>query len=316
MKRVTFIVGVFPVASETYIISQVAGLLKRGIEVEIFSFGIGNPTYVAKDYESNSMLSRTVYLDFPLHWPKRALKALRSAIQLLRYRPMALLRALNIFKYGANAYSLKLLCWAGPLVNMSTDVVHCHFGTTADWFRILRDILGFDQPWVTSFYGADVSRIPQQKGKDAYYKLIRTCPKFLVMSEDMKKRVMDLGFPADKILVHPVGINTENYLFRERTNHSGPIQLVSVARLVEKKGIDDLIRAIAVVRQKISREFKCTIIGDGPLREQLQNLANENGVNALLEWTGFLKQEKMLGRLNRADLYIQPSKTAANGDME
>lgn len=315
-RRVAFIVGIFPVVSETFITGQIAGLIDRGLDVNIFSFHRGDSMYATESYAVYAMKSRTTYLDFPLRWPKRIVRSIWSAIQLLRHRPVALLNALNVFKYGTDAWSLKLLCWAGPLVSMHADVVHCHFGPIADRFRVLRDILGFQQPWLTTMYGYDVSQIPRQKGKNIYRELAAACPRFLVMSEDMKKRIIDLGFPDEKVSTHPVGIDAATYPFRERADHAGPVQIVSVARLVEKKGIDDLIRALALVRKKASRSFRCTVVGDGPLRESLQQLARDEEVDDMLHWTGFLKQEDMIKELETSDLYVQPSKTAANGDME
>lgn len=316
MWSITFIVGIFPAASETFITGQVAGLLKRGIGVKIFSFRRGNPMYASADYKNHNMAALTTYLDFPERWAARSIVAAKSAIRLLFHRPTALFRTLNIFRYGADAWSLKLLCWAGPLAGLESDLVHCHFGPVADAFRILRRIVGLRQPWLTTLYGYDVSQVPQQKGRNIYSNLARECPCFLVMSEDMKQRVVALGFNEEKIIVHPVGISVDACQFRERQDHDDPIVLTTVARLVEKKGIDDLLRALADARARTSRLLRCVIIGDGPLRMPLQDLAREQRVDGIVAWTGFLQQEDMLKRLDAADIYIQPSKTAASGDME
>lgn len=315
-RHVVFVVGVFPAVSETYITGQIAGLLEREIRVSICSFRRGDPVHAAASYEAHKMGALTTYLDFPERWTRRAVVAGRAALRLLRYKPVALFRTLNFFRYGADAWSLKLLCWAGPFAGLEADIVHCHFGPIADRFRILRDILGLRQPWLTTFYGYDVSQVPQQKGREVYRALARECPQFLVMSEDMKRRVIALGFEPEKVLVHPVGIDVDAYPYRERSDHADPVRLVTVARLVEKKGIDDLLRALAEARTRTLRPLTCTIIGDGPLRESLQDLAREQRVDDSVAWKGFVRQEDMIHELDAADMYLQPSKTSSTGDME
>ncbi len=316
VRRVAFIVGMFPAASETFITSQIAGLLERGLDVQVFSFRCGDTAYAAVAYTDHRMVELTTYLDFPQRWGKRAVVASKAAFSLLRRNPMALVRALNVFRYGADAWSLKLLCWAGPLADLEADIVHCHFGTVADQFRVLRHVLGLHQPWLTTLYGYDVSQVPKQKGVAVYRNLARECPRFFVMSEDMKQRVVALGFKSEKVLVHPVGIDPDSCEFRERQDHVDPICLAIVARLVEKKGVDDLIRALAEARTRTARKFHCTIIGDGPLRQRLHGLAGELRVDDLIDWKGYMRQEDMLRELERADIYVQPSKTSSTGDME
>lgn len=316
MRKVSFIVGVFPAASETFVTGQVAGLIDRGVEVNIFSFQRGDSVHASADYENYAMAGRTTYMDFPEKWMRRALVAGRAAFRLLRHNPVALIRAMNIFRYGAEAWSLRLLCWAGPLAGLNADLVHCHFGPIADRFVIIRDILGLRQPWITTFYGADVGVARLKGGPEVYKKLARECPKFLVMSEDMKRRIVALGFDERKVTVLPVGINPDDCIFRERTDHEDPVRLAMVGRFVEKKGIDDLIRALAYARTLTKRLFTCTIVGDGHLHDELHALAHREQVDDIVAWKGFLKQEDMLHILECSDIYVQPSKTGPTGDME
>jgi colanic acid/amylovoran biosynthesis glycosyltransferase len=211
---------------------------------------------------------------------------------------------------------LKLLCWAGNFVGIDPDIWHCHFGKVAADFVILREVLGLKAPILTSFYGFDVSQVPQHKGVNFYDELKTVCHSYIVMSNDMKRRVVGLGFKEQEIHVLPVGIDTAAYPYRERADHTEPVKLATVARLVEKKGIDDLLRALAWCKDKSERRISCDIVGDGPLRQRLHDLAGELGVREMVGWKGFMRQEDMIEVLASADIYVQPSKTAANGDME
>jgi glycosyltransferase involved in cell wall biosynthesis len=83
-----------------------------------------------------------------------------------------------------------------------------------------------------------------------------------------------------------------------------------VGRLVEKKGCEDLLRAVAAG----VRSAKLTIIGDGPLREALSRLARELDVPA--DFLGAQPHERVHDEMRRAQLVALPSRTAADGDQE
>ena len=84
-----------------------------------------------------------------------------------------------------------------------------------------------------------------------------------------------LGCPADRTRVHRMGVRTDQIAFRERGRQpSQPIQLLSVARLVEKKGIEYAIRAAAdAAARGVNVDYR--IIGGGPLHERLRALIDE-----------------------------------------
>ena len=93
------------------------------------------------------------------------------------------------------------------------------------------------------------------------------------MSEDMKQRLVVHGFPEERIRVHPVSIDVKGYRFHTRRLADGqPLQVVGVGRLVEKKGFDDLLRAMAIVKERSSRPVSCALVGGGPLEEELRRL--------------------------------------------
>ncbi len=134
---------------------------------------------------------------------------------------------------------------------------------------------------------------------------------FITVSKFIKNKLLDQGFPADKILVHYSGINTADFI-ANRDLPREPIVLF-VGRFTEKKGCEYLIRAMERVQADYP-EVSLHLIGDGPLRQNLETLAAKH-----------LKQYKFLGMrtpsevqqaMNRAQLLVAPSVTASQGDSE
>jgi colanic acid/amylovoran biosynthesis glycosyltransferase len=314
--RVAFVVDRFPVTSETFIIDQVADLTDRGIEVEIFAYGNGDGNFVSSRYLEYRMLEKMHYLRPPNSKACRIIAAIPMAVGLFFKHPLILIRALNFIKYGRQAWSLQLLFAAQAFIGRHFDLIHFHFGTTAVAFFPVKKVLGWQIPTVTTFYGYDVSFIFKQS-VHFYDSLKQECDLFLVMSNNMKERVSAHGFPEEKIKVHPVSIDVESYPFSERRdNPDRPINLVFVGRLVEKKGCDDLLQALAKVRRQTSRALHCSIIGSGPLQEKLKQLALSLHLEDIVEFKGAMKIEDIIPLFLEQQIMISPSKTSRNGDME
>ncbi len=260
--KVAFVVGLFPAVSETFIIDQVAGLLDRDIDVEIFSFkrGVkderGQRENISSKYFRYKMGKRMHYLNMPENKAARTILALPKILRLLFLSPRELFRALDFKKYGRDALCLKLLFWSAPFAGKKFDLVHCHFGVVAERFMIVRNILNWFPRFVTTFYGFDASKIFAEQPPTVYSELKRESSLFFTMSQNMKERLIAHGFPEEKIVVHPAGINIDEYVFRERKIKEGdPVNIVSVGRFVEKKGFDDLLMTLALCWTSKIRTF-------------------------------------------------------------
>jgi colanic acid/amylovoran biosynthesis glycosyltransferase len=315
--RVAFALGIFPLVSETFVIDQVAQLSDRGVEVEIFSLTRGDEAHVSQTYFDYDMASKVVHLDYPLRWLPRIWGALPKALRLGRRHPRVLLRTLNVVRFGRWSLSLKLLYWVEPLAGREYDVIHCHFGTVARDFVKAREAAMLNAPVVTSFYGVDVSRVFREEPAGYYDDLKKACSLYFVMSADMKRRVVEHGFPDEQVLVHPVSVAVEDYPFAIRTLDEGEeLRLMAVGRFVEKKGFDDLLRALAIVEQRSTRPVSCVVVGGGPLEPELRRLSESLGLQDVVQFPGLMPVEDVIELFSGMHLLVQPSKTAADGDME
>jgi len=312
--RVAFIVDAFPRVSETFIIDQACDLIDRGMDIYIYALNRGSKDKdsISKRYYDYSLEDRTSYLNDGNSKFSRILSAFPRFLELLFLRPPAIVKLFSSFKY------FKILSWdVRPFLKNRHDIYHCHFGTVGAQFVMVRKVLGIKEKFITSFYGQDASMAIKKYGIGIYKGLMQESSRFFAMSEDMKQRLIVHGFPPDKIIVHPIGIDVAKYSYTERRADPGSqINIISVGRFVEKKGFEDLIRALAVVKERSITKFKCYIVGDGPLKYKIVSLVKSLGLEDVVELKGFMSIDKILNLFKNMHFFIQPSKTAKDGDME
>ena len=316
--RIAFLVDQFPVLSETPYLNQITGMVKRGHDVEVFAdYPPRHPAYHA-DIDRLGLLARTRYTPVI---PVGAAGRLRGALRLTHgHSGLArevLRRAMNPLVVGLHAGSLRLPFHAVPfLPGRSYDIVHCCFGPDGIRGDRLRRIGAVRGRLVTSFRGADVTRYVKSRGERVYRGLLRRGDLFMPVSHDFARRIERMGADPRRIVVHRTGIDVRLFAYRSRAVRAGvSLQLVTVARLVEKKGIEYVVRAVARLVAE-GAEVRFTIVGDGALREPLARLAGDLGVGDRVHFAGWRPQHEVRDIMDAADVLVAASVTAASGDQE
>ncbi len=317
--KIALFVDQFPKLSETFIVSQIDGLLDHGHEVVIFPCRMGDETRVQGLVERRQ-LTEMMYL------PREPARTLAGKVRfyiwlikltLFHAKPVLRLRA-AFGRYrclGSWQYALTI---AAPLIHYGGrfDVIFAHFGPNglrACWYRDAGVIEG---PLVTVFHGFDLSTYIHLNGERIYDPLFQYGDLFLPISHFWQDRLRALGCPADKIKVHHVGVDCEQFRVHGRVRGAHePTVLISVARLVEKKGIEYAIRAMAAL-VALDVDVRYRIIGDGPLAVLLQQITSDLHLGDHVSFLGTRTSDEVAGELAQAHLFIAPSVTSRDGDME
>lgn len=308
----------FPAISETFILNQIIGLLQRGHDVEIYaSRPVDSPTAFHAAVERFELLSRTQYCDalpaaFPAVKKDKAQRFLKWGRRLYR-------RVFNRMKTLAQAPQNN----AGPRKTLlpqriagNYDIIHCHYGPNGQRAVAFRKAGLLKGPIVTSFHGYDANMLPGIYGPQLYEELFKHGELFTVGSEFMRRRLIALGAPEERIAKLPMGVDVSRFRFVERTkSDNGEFKLLTIARLVEVKGIEYALRAVSIARQHCPH-LRYLIAGDGPLRGQLEELTIELGLAQTVEFLGAVSQEEVPRLHQTAQAFLLPSIVTESGEEE
>jgi len=314
--RVAVIVEQFPALSETFILDHIIGLMGLGHDVEIFAFS--KPKANEKIHErvwKYKLLERTHYIyNVPTQrWP-RLYHAIRIFCRYFFQHPLIMLQCLDVWSYKKWEIVNNFIK-VEPFLKKPFDIIHCHFGTTGN--KIIRLKRFFPKTvFLTTFHGFDMSAVFSTEDQNCYDQLLEKGDLFLPISNFWKEKLERLGCPEEKIITHHMGIDLSRFLFETRTRtRKNNIMLLTVGRLVEKKGHEFVIRAIVKVVKKYP-QLMYMIAGDGPYRSELQNLVEEFSLGDHIKFVGSVEQNEVSKLYQEADIFVLSSVTAEDGDQE
>jgi colanic acid/amylovoran biosynthesis glycosyltransferase len=321
--KIAFILYHFPVISQTFILNQITGLLDRGHGVGIYAKSARNQSVIHADVERYDLLERTFYFrtpsqTLPADKFARLTRAMGLIVTHIHKKPGPLLRSLNVLKFGRQASSLGIFYQVFPFVKNDVDkydIVHCHFGPNGNLAALLKDVGAIKGKIVASFHG-EAGYTNEKRYEKGFIPLFEKGDLILPVSEREKHDLIKLGCKPQKIVVHRMGVDLNRFLFAPRqSRNDGKVRLLTVARLVEKKGVEYGIKAVANVLKK----YPCieyNIAGDGPLKNDLANLIDTLNINGKAKLLGWKRQEEIVELMKGVDILLAPSVTSEDGDQE
>lgn len=318
--KIAFLVWQFPVLSETFILNQISGLIDRGHEVRIYALN-GYPTETTKIHptvEKYNLLKLTCYIpEKPENPILCALKGLCLLASNIHKNSFSCIQFLNFKKHGKMHITWKQVYRIIAFLDASPyDIIHCQFGTLGPVALMLQQTGYLQGKLVTSFRGNDISSYIKQNGKDIYKTLFTSGDFFIANCEFFRNRAIQLGCDPHKIVVLGSGIDCQRFSFQPRQLPSeGNIRIATTGRLVEKKGIEYAIKAVAKVAQ-VHPNLEYIIIGDGPLKLYLQALIVQLGVEHIVRLLGWQQQQEVIKSLSTCHLFLAPSVTADDGNQD
>lgn len=315
--RVAFVVGGFPELSETFILDQMTALIGRGHEVLILARPPADPrarTHATVD--EYRLMERVAYWDAVRDHRGAVVSRTGRLLWSHRLRTVGdLARCLAAFRPGENLVRM----WSRATMVRTIpvpDVIFAQFGTNGVVAQQVRDICALRIPLVTNFLGHDLSRLLRRKSPAYYARLFARGELMLPLSRYFRERLIAIGCAPDKILVQRLGVDTGRFTVRERTlPPGGAPRFVSVARLVEKKGLEFAMRAFARLRHDLPGAT-WHLAGDGPLRPDLEELRRTLSLAGSVILHGAMPREEVRRLLDESHIFLAPSVTAADGDQE
>jgi glycosyltransferase involved in cell wall biosynthesis len=309
--RIAYLVSRFPVATETFILREIDHVAEApGVEVELFSLFPGERTSVHPAGERWMRgLHRSRPLD-PLYGPgwwllRRPVRMTGVLVWVLRShlrRPSVLVRALITAGVAA--------AHARRIARLGIDHVHAHWATypaLAAWitWRLTDTTYSFTGHAHDLF----IHRLGlERKLRDAQF--------VVVISRHNQRLLEELGPDTTPVHVVHCGIDLGAYRFRPRAPEpSGRVRALCVASFTESKGHRVLVEALASNGPQIDR-VDVELVGEGPLRAEIDALAVRRGVRSRFTFLGRLSEQEVARRLDEADLAVLPSIIARNGDTE
>lgn len=208
------------------------------------------------------------------------------------------------------------------LQEMDAQVLHSHFGYVAVGDVALHHALGC--PWVIGFYGADVYLLGKStEWRTRYAPVFNVMTKALALGPAMAETLAAIGCPAEKIEVHPLGVDTDHIPVARRTLARGEhLQIVFAGTFREKKGIEYLLHAAKLLRSS-GVPFQLHLVGealgrpgDAATRAEIFRLIGLYDLGGLIKHHGWLPFEELMYLALRSHVFVAPSVTASDGDAE
>jgi colanic acid/amylovoran biosynthesis glycosyltransferase len=203
------------------------------------------------------------------------------------------------------------------LGTLNAVLLHAHHGPNG--LRALPLARDLKIPLIITFHGSDVTvtDLRYQKATLGFRhylankrKLKKSGALFLVVSEFVRRKLLNQDFPAERVLVHYTGVDTKK--FQPASTEANPV-ILFVGRLEESKGAQFLIRAAAEVQRELPAA-ELVLIGDGTLRGELERDAKQHLRH--YSFLGVRTPEEVCEWMNRASLICVPSIRRRSGEEE
>ncbi len=313
--RICFIVGTFPSLSETFILNQMTWLLDRGHALNIFAGARSGDAIVHEDVIRSGLMKHVrFHNEKPGPLLARVGKFLTLFPSALARSPGTVLRSLNGFRFGREAWSLGLFFKTLAFGEArDCDIVFCHSGTNGLVGLGMKEVGALKGKLVVVFNASDLMACI---GSRDYKKLFERGDLFLSISRHSERKMVSSGCPEKKIQVHRMGLDLSQFrITTHKRFGTVPLRLISVARLEEHKGLRYGIEAVdRLGRDGLDCDY--TIVGDGPLRQELEGLARDLKVSAKVHFTGWQDSGAVRHYLKEADIFLAPGIRAGNGNEE
>jgi len=312
LGRVAFVLKGYPRLSETFIAQEIAALERRGLDILIVS--LRHPTDARRHAVHDEIRAALLYLpEYLLLEPLRVIRAWVRQRKNSRYKEA---RKLWLRDLARDPTPNRIRRFGQALVlaaELPGDVrrLHAHFlHTPASVTRYAALLLGLT--WTGSAHAKDIWTTPAWEKREK----LADCEWLVTCTAAGHAHLAALAPPARvELLYH--GLDFSRFPSGQQSaagKDAKPVVILSVGRLVEKKGTDVLLEALARLPAELS--WRLVHVGGGPLKEKLLRRARQLGIDERVQWRGARTQVELLAEYRAADLFALASRVASDGDRD
>ena len=314
--RVAFVLKGYPRLSETFIAQEIAALERRGLQILIVS--LRQPTDARRHPVHDEIRAAILYLpEYLLLQPLRVLRAWFHQKKNSRYKAA---RNLWLRDLARDPTPNRIRRFGQALVladELPGDVrrLHAHFlHTPASVTRYAAELLGLR--WTGSAHAKDIWTTPAWEKREK----LASCDWLVTCTAANHAHLAALA-PKDRVelVYHGLDLSrfppvAKNHPEKNGNDPQNPVVILSVGRLVEKKGTDLLLEALAKLPAQL--HWRLVHAGGGPLKHKLEKRARALGIDARVAWRGARTQTELLAEYRAADLFALASRVARDGDRD
>ena len=315
-SRVAVVLKGYPRLSETFIAQEIAALEQRGLEILIVS--LRHPTERRRHAVHAEIRAPKLYLpEYLFVEPWRVLGAWWRVRRWPIYREV---RALWLRDLARDPTANRIRRFGQALVlarELPHDIcrLHVHFlHTPASVTRYAALLRGL--PWSGSAHAKDIWTTPEWEKREK----LAAC-EWLVSCTAANRDHLAALAPDGKVELVYHGLDFKRFpspphrrSARDGRDSADPVIILSVGRLVEKKGMDVLLEALARLPSVLHWRF--VHVGGGPLLGALDRQAQALGIAARVVWRGALSQDELLPEYRAADIFALACRIARDGDRD
>lgn len=315
MPAVGYVIRMFPQLSETFIANEILGLERLGMPLRIFSYR--EPRAPVGHECVREIRSPITYLPDPLH--RHPLDVVRAnapvyRIDGARYRAtVRYVLGYTLRQRNPDTWRrfLQAVYLTGQLQNSGIERLHAHMAHGSTRVAMLASMLT-GLPFSFTAHARDIFKTnpPRLRERIAAAQFVVTCTR---ANQEYLRSLVEPR-QRDKILLGYHGVDATKFSPIERPPNETPM-ILSVGRLVEKKGFPYLLDALALLKER-DVAFRSVIVGDGPELKPLRQQIHDLNLSADVELLGAKNQEDVLDQYRRADVFALPSIIQGDGDRD
>lgn len=313
--RLAVVLKGWPRLSETFIAQELVALESRGLAFEVWS--MRHPTDKKRHALHDVLQAKVRYLpEYLYQEPLRVLKGIAKASRLPGFRGALKLWLAHILR-DPTPNRIRRFGQAAVLAREASPelrFIYAHFMHTPSSVALYASIMR-GVPWGFSAHAKDIWKSPEWEKRD---KLARA--DFGVTCTGLgAEHLRGLSSTPDRLDLVYHGLDLSRFPpppppRRPLDGKGEAITIVSVGRLVEKKGYNLLLEALS--RLPSSLNWRFVHIGGGELSDRLKDQAGKLGLSERIEWRGARDQGEVIAALREADIFVLPSRIASDGDRD